>query len=237
MLRIGIVIQNLIDSRGIGGELLRALMSTFFKHCVLRAEQRSAFLQVSFTYAKIFLAAFVKKRKKGEEEEESWAISFFSQLPQNGVDIVFKTLIDLKWQQRLLQTQALAVPTRFFCFWDLNASNLRAFKVILITVMLAHLQLKPINLSSKLSHNYCWAVEIWPKNWELLLSETQAVSQHHSPHSPQHCWDSIALTDVWGWSLDLVTLKWSRNDHWGMHERGEPFLEFSTRPKSRFSPI
>ena len=64
MLRIGIVIQNLIDSRGIGGELLRALMSTFFKHCVLRAEQRSAFLQVSFTYAKIFLAAFVKKRKK-----------------------------------------------------------------------------------------------------------------------------------------------------------------------------
>ena len=97
VLNIGIVIQNLIDSRGIGGELLRALMSTFFKHCVLRAEQRSAFLQVSFTYAKIFLAAFVKKRKKkGEEEEESWAISFFSQLPQNGVDIVFKTLIDLK---------------------------------------------------------------------------------------------------------------------------------------------
>ena len=64
MLRIAIVIPNLIDSRGIGGELLRALMSTFFKHCVLRAEQRSAFLQVSFTYAKIFLAAFVKKRKK-----------------------------------------------------------------------------------------------------------------------------------------------------------------------------
>ena len=182
-----------------------------------------------------------RKEKKGEEEEESWAISFFSQLPQNGVDIVFKTLIDLKWQQRLLQTQALAVPTRFFCFSSLRLEckqgNLRAFKVILITVMLAHLQLKPINLSSKLSHNYCWAVEIWPKNWELLLSETQAVSQHHSPHSPQHCWDSIALTDVWGWSLDLVTLKWSQNDHWGMHERGEPFLEFSTRPKSRFSPI
>ena len=182
-----------------------------------------------------------RKEKKGEEEEESWAISFFSQLPQNGVDIVFKTLIDLKWQQRLLQTHALAVPTRFFCFSSLRLEckqgNLRAFKVILITVMLAHLQLKPINLSSKLSHNYCWAVEIWPKNWELLLSETQAVSQHHSPHSPQHCWDSIALTDVWGWSLDLVTLKWSRNDHWGMHERGEPFLEFSTRPKSRFSPI
>jgi len=29
-----------------------------------RAEEHSAFLQVSFTYAKIFLAAFVKKRKK-----------------------------------------------------------------------------------------------------------------------------------------------------------------------------
>ena len=86
VLRIGIVIQNLIDSRGIGGELLRALMSTFFKHCVLRAEQRSAFLQVSFTYAKIFLAAFVKKRKKKEKRRRSpGQFHFFPNCPKMGL--------------------------------------------------------------------------------------------------------------------------------------------------------
>ena len=239
MLRIGIVIQNLIDSRGIGGELLRALMSTFFKHCVLRAEQRSAFLQVSFTYAKIFLAAFVKKRKKRRRGGGVLGNFIFFPIAPKWGWYCFQDTDRFEVTTTVVTNSGPCRANKIFLLLRLECKqgNLRAFKVILITVMLAHLQLKPINLSSKLSHNYCWAVEIWPKNWELLLSETQAVSQHHSPHSPQHCWDSIALTDVWGWSLDLVTLKWSRNDHWGMHERGEPFLEFSTRPKSRFSPI
>ena len=52
-----------------------------FSNTVCREQRSSAFLQVSFTYAKIFLAAFVKKRKKGEEAE-SWAISFFSPIAQ-----------------------------------------------------------------------------------------------------------------------------------------------------------
>ena len=239
VLRIGIVIQNLIDSRGIGGELLRALMSTFFKHCVLRAEQRSAFLQVSFTYAKIFLAAFVKKRKKKEKRRSPGQFHFFHQLPKNGVDIVFKTLIDLKWQQRLLQTQALAVPTRFFCFSSLRLEckqgNLRAFKVILITVMLAHLQLKQINLSSKLSHNYCWAVEIWPKkNWvEMLLllsEETEAeilcvpasFSTFSSALLRQHCPDWRMGVISWSSHIKMIP-KWPLRNAWKRGE--EPFLE------------
>ena len=188
-----------------------------------------------------FSSQLLSRKEKKEKRRSPGQFHFFHQLPKNGVDIVFKTLIDLRWQRRLLQT-LLAVPTSPLDFFfasrvDLNASNLRAVKVILITVMLAHLQLKQINLSSKLSHNYCWAVEIWPKkNWvEMLLllllsEETEAeilcvpasFSTFSSALLRQHCPDWRMGVISWSSHIKMIP-KWPLRNAWKRGE--EPFLE------------
>ena len=180
-----------------------------------------------------------RKEKKGEEAE-SWAISFFSPIAQKWGWYCFQDTDRFEVTTTVVTnfTCCANKSTRFFFASrvDLNASNLREVKVILITVMLAHLQLKQINLSSKLSHNYCWAVEIWPKkNWvEMLLlllsEETEAeilcvpasFSTFSSALLRQHCPDWRMGVISWSSHIKMIP-KWPLRNAWKRGE--EPFLE------------
>lgn len=222
-----------------------------FSNTVCR-EQR--FSSGQFHLCKNFPRSFCQEKKKKEKRRSPGQFHFFPQLPKNGVDIVFMTLIDLRWQRRLLQTLTCCAnkSTRFFFASrvDLNASNLRAVKVILITVMLAHLQLKQINLSSKLSHKYCWAVEIWPKkNWvEMLLlllsEETEAeilcvpasFSTFSSALLRQHCPDWRMGVISWSSHIKMIP-KWPLRNAWKKRRGAISWIINQLELESRFPLI